>query len=79
MINSQFYKFKEHIGHKIECVCYGTGKAIRNVSIECVDCSTVLVDADSDDLCPECHSDNIANEGPELEYTCHNCSYQWAE
>lgn len=35
------------------------------------------------DKCPECGSDNIANEGPpedgELEVTCHDCSHQWVE
>lgn len=32
-----------------------------------------------EDACPECGSDNITNEGPESEYTCHDCSHQWSE
>lgn len=35
------------------------------------------------DKCPQCGSDNIANEGPSckefLEVTCHDCSHQWQE
>jgi hypothetical protein len=35
------------------------------------------------DKCPECGSDNIANEGPAsdsgLEITCHDCSHQWID
>lgn len=33
----------------------------------------------SGDACPACGSTNIANEGPEDEYSCHDCSYQWSE
>jgi hypothetical protein len=32
-----------------------------------------------EDTCPSCGSTNIANEGPEEEYTCHDCSHQWSE
>lgn len=35
------------------------------------------------DHCPNCGSDNIANEGPPedsgLEVTCHDCSRQWID
>lgn len=35
------------------------------------------------DKCPECESDNIANEGPsedsQIEITYHDCSNQWTE
>jgi len=31
------------------------------------------------DNCPRCLSDNIANEGPEMQITCHDCSYQYEE
>lgn len=36
-----------------------------------------LTPLDETDLCPECESHNIANEGPESELTCHDCSNQW--
>lgn len=42
MLNPLFERYCEHIGHKIECVCYGDSKNIDNVSIECVDCNVVL-------------------------------------
>lgn len=32
-----------HVGHDIELVSYGSG---GNVTIECIDCGTVLVDVD---------------------------------
>jgi predicted RNA-binding Zn-ribbon protein involved in translation (DUF1610 family) len=36
------------------------------------------------EICPNCDSSNIANEGPvnehgQLHVTCHNCSFQWVE
>ena len=35
------------------------------------------------EVCPNCQSDNIANEGPaedgRLFVTCHACAYQWHE
>lgn len=41
-----FDMLREHIGHNIECVAYKDKRNgdIVNVSIECVDCSTVLTD-----------------------------------
>lgn len=33
----------------------------------------------TDDACPQCHSENVANEGPEKQLTCHDCSNQWNE
>jgi hypothetical protein len=48
MINYQFEKFRQHIGHKIECVCYGLGNDVQNVSIECIDCGCVVIDANKD-------------------------------
>jgi len=35
---------KEHIGHKIVCVCYGK----QNVSIECEDCNEVILSYDKE-------------------------------
>lgn len=43
-----FSELRRHIGHKIECVCYGEiGDAPYNVAIECVTCCTVLLDIDN--------------------------------
>jgi hypothetical protein len=40
----------EHVGHTIECVTYGLpGESPDNVSVECIDCSVVLVDYDLDE------------------------------
>lgn len=51
-----FWDLREHIGHKIECVCYGAvdveveggviGKDPVNIALECEDCGCVLVDFD---------------------------------
>jgi hypothetical protein len=48
MYNPLFDKMREHIGHTIECVSYGTDFEIINVAIECVDCCVVITDADAD-------------------------------
>jgi|TARA_Y100000034_G_scaffold133551_1_gene199342 hypothetical protein len=38
---------REHIGHKIVCVCYGKdGERPDNVAIECEDCGIVIIDHD---------------------------------
>ena len=40
---SHFYrKLFWHVGHNLECVNYANGE---NIAIECVDCGTVIVDA----------------------------------
>jgi hypothetical protein len=59
-----------------------SGKIDRN-AIEDL-CKQAIAKARGDkmhnlDNCPKCKSTNIANEGPEPEYTCHDCSYQWSE
>ena len=42
---SNYDDFREHIGHKIECVCYGKlGEYPENIAFECVDCGCVLFD-----------------------------------
>lgn len=41
------YTFKDlrsHVGHKIECVCYGN--PVVNVAVECETCGEVLMDFD---------------------------------
>lgn len=45
-ISSNYISLREHLGHKIECVMYGDEV---NMSIECADCSMVLVDYDKDE------------------------------
>jgi hypothetical protein len=43
--NFQAEKYLQHVGHEVEVVTYGLpGEKPVNVSIECVDCSTVLTD-----------------------------------
>jgi hypothetical protein len=44
-MNKQFEydRLREHVGHRLSCVMYGDGV---NVSVECEDCSCVLVDVD---------------------------------
>jgi hypothetical protein len=37
---------KGHTGHKLEAVIYGRDGDAHNYSVECVDCCTVLIDAD---------------------------------
>ena len=44
----EFMRFKEHIGHRIELAYYGDRNNPANIAIECIDCNTVLVDADND-------------------------------
>ena len=39
---------RQHIGHKIECVCYGAeGEDPDNIAVECEDCSEALLDFDA--------------------------------
>lgn len=51
MSNLLYLKLIEHVGHTIECVTYGMKPhdVLASVSIECVDCNAVLVDADCND------------------------------
>lgn len=48
LMNPDLYElFREHIGHKVEVVCYGEeGDDPVDVSIECEDCGVVLIDAE---------------------------------
>lgn len=42
-----YNELREHIGHKIACVCYGKkGEEPHNVAIECEDCCEVLLSFD---------------------------------
>lgn len=42
----------------------------------------IIIDDALEDYCPQCSSNNIANEDPPsdctLELTCHDCSNQWS-
>lgn len=42
-----FEDLRSHIGHEIECVCYGDPPV--NVAVECVTCSCVLFDLHEDE------------------------------
>jgi len=53
-----FETMREHIGHAIECVCYGkAGEKPANVAVECVTCNVVLFD-----LCPDDHYEKFVPE-----------------
>ena len=49
MENYIYEKFKEHIGHNIECVIYGDPENPVDICIECADCGCVLVSAEDFD------------------------------
>ena len=40
-------KLKSHIGHHIECVCYGEPENPDDICIECIDCNEVLISAET--------------------------------
>ena len=44
-----FKDMLQHVGHKLQCVTYGTLGKVWNVAIECEDCGEVLVDQDNPD------------------------------
>jgi Lar family restriction alleviation protein len=65
----------EHVGHKIECVTYANG---ANVAVECLTCSTVLMDFDRPDIapCPFCgEQDSQINKAGDEYYhvQCYAC------
>ena len=39
-------ELKKHIGHDVEIVCYGDKENPQNISLECNDCSEVIIDAE---------------------------------
>lgn len=45
MSAQSFADLVEHVGHEVEVVTYGLDAPV-NVAIECVECSTVLLDFD---------------------------------
>jgi hypothetical protein len=63
----------EHKGHEIEVGVYGPGlekndqllldiSSIHNLSLECLDCSTVIVDYDIDDEMTVAKARNLISE-----------------
>jgi len=44
-----YEKFKEHVGHAIEIVTYGSDDDDWNCSIECVTCHVVIISANDDE------------------------------
>ena len=45
-----FEDLREHIGHNIECVCYGQeGQDPENIAVECNTCGCVLFDLNQDE------------------------------
>jgi hypothetical protein len=49
-MSQQTYKsLRQHIGHKIVCVCYGLeNEDPDNIAIECEDCCEVIMDVNKD-------------------------------
>lgn len=60
MSANNFNELREHVGHAIECVCYGPPEAIVNVSIECITCNMVLVSYDA----PKAQKDRVFKPFP---------------
>ena len=47
---NNYKELLNHIGHEIECVCYGNSEEPENVAIECNTCHVVLMDYNHPDL-----------------------------
>lgn len=46
-LNNGYRELREHIGHDIVCVNYGTeGQEPENIALECETCGCVLIDFD---------------------------------
>ena len=47
---SNYDELRQHIGHRIVCVCYGEeGEDPDNITIECATCCEVLLDFDKEE------------------------------
>lgn len=44
---ANYEELREHLGHRIVCVCYGKDEP-NNVAVECETCNTVLLDFDKE-------------------------------
>ena len=40
---------RPHIGHRIQCGCYGNPDYPQDICLECVDCNEVLISAEAFD------------------------------
>ncbi len=47
MSASNFEELSWHVGHDVEVVRYEKGGHVYNISVECNDCGTVLLDFDN--------------------------------
>lgn len=45
-----FEKALEHVGHDVEVAAYGDDQATWNVAIQCLDCGSVIADADNPEM-----------------------------
>ena len=47
MAVNSYNELRQHIGHDIQCVCYGiAGQDPENIAVECQDCNEVLFEYD---------------------------------
>jgi hypothetical protein len=45
MATTKYGELRQHIGHHIECACYGKeNETPQNIALECIDCGMVLLD-----------------------------------
>lgn len=42
-------RLKEHVGHTLECVRYGSPDSSADICIECLDCNEVIISAEAED------------------------------
>jgi ribosomal protein S27AE len=75
MAVSTFNDLNEHVGHHVKVNTYGTKDgAVYNVAIECMDCNTVLLDFDNEDVHPkQCGTCEEIFTNPTADRTCPNC------
>jgi hypothetical protein len=45
-LTNGYTELREHVGHEIVCVAYGTMPIAHNVALECETCGCVLLDFD---------------------------------
>lgn len=55
---SGFSDLKEHVGHRIRCVAYGTKEESWNLAVECVTCGCVLFDFDHPEMNEDAPEEN---------------------
>jgi len=95
-LRQQIYHVAGTIGHyaelstnkTMEDLYISVSEVVDNIDKLCVEQGLIHAETGeilkTDQTCPKCGSENIANEEPEndfgeLEVTCHDCSYQWQE